>query len=163
MNIFHIAEIVDLGIEKEKKRRDFYALAAQRFQDNTQLKELFVRLTDWEDQHIKKFTEIRQSLNETEAAESYPGELSGYMQLLVDEQLYQEVSSEKFSANIKTVQDAIDYGIRFEKEAILFFIEVLSYAQEKEKETIKKLIAEEKEHIVYLALLRQKIVQEGKR
>jgi len=152
--IFSAAEIVDLGIEKEKQRRDFYGLVATRFEDK-QMKELFLRLRDWEEEHIKKFKQIRDSILEAEAVESYPGELAGYMRNLVDDALYVKVSADSFSQNVKTAQAAVDYGISFEKDAILFFLEILSFMNTPQKEIIQTLINEEKQHIVYLAQLRK--------
>lgn len=119
MNIFHISEIVDMGIEKEKKRRDFYAAAAAAFKQ-IDTKKLFLELRDWEQAHIEKFTMIRETLNEQETPESYPGELSAYMQALVEERLYQEVSAANFKKNVKSPVDAAIYGMGFEKDAILF-------------------------------------------
>ncbi|MFH0826267.1 MAG: ferritin family protein [Candidatus Omnitrophota bacterium] len=157
MNIFHISEVVDMGIEKEKKRRDFYDLVARSFQDEA-AKKLFLRLRDWEVAHIKKFTEIKESLGEEESAESYPGELSAYMRSLVDDKLYNQVTPQEFSQNVKTVLDAIQYGLGFEKDAILFFSELKSYASDTHKEVIQQLIDEEKQHIIYLINLKKEML-----
>jgi len=159
MNIFHISEVVDMGIEKEKKRRDFYDLVAKSFQEEAS-KKLFLRLRDWEVTHIKKFTEIKESLGETEAAESYPGELSAYMRSLVDDKLYNQVTPQEFSQNVKSVLDAIQYGLGFEKDAILFFSEFKAYASDTHKEVIEQLINEEKQHIIYLVNLKKEMLKE---
>ena len=157
MNIFNMSEIVDLGIEKEKKRRDFYGLVAERFSDKN-MKELFTKLRDWEDAHIKKFTEIRGSIKDIRETENYEGELNSYMQALLDDKLYDDVSPAKFSVNVKTPLDAISYGIGFEKDAIIFFNEIMDYTVDARKDVIKKLIEEEKQHIVYLSALRKNVV-----
>lgn len=154
MNIFSMSEIVDLGIEKEKKRRDFYGLCAERF-DNKDIKELFTKLKDWEETHIKRISGIRSSIKEPVETEGYKGDLNSYMQALLDDKLYDDVSPAKFSANIKTPQDAILYGIGFEKDAVIFFTEIMNYTVDTRKEVIKELIDEEKQHIVYLALLKE--------
>lgn len=156
MNIFNMSEIVDMGIEKEKKRRDFYGLTAERFSDKN-MKELFTRLRDWEDSHIKKFTEIRDSIKDIRETEAYEGELDSYMQALLDDKLYSEVTPAKFSTHVKTPLDAIAYGIGFEKDAIIFFNEIINYTVDSRKDAVKKLIEEEKQHIVYLAALREKV------
>ena len=149
--------IVDLGIEKEKKRRDFYGLVAEKFSDKN-MKELFTKLRDWEDAHIKKFTEIRGSIKDIRETENYEGELNFYMQALLDDKLYNDVSPSKFSASVKTPLDAISYGIGFEKDAIIFFNDIMDYTVDARKDVIKKLIEEEKQHIVYLAALRENVV-----
>jgi rubrerythrin len=156
MMIFDVAEVIDMGIEKEKKRRDFYKLVADRF-ERKEIKDLFERLRDWEETHIKKFSEVRESVREPATAESYPGELEAYMSALVDDKLYDEVSPDQFSGNVKDARDAIRYAIGFEKDAILFFNELLRYMKSPEREPVEKLISEEKQHIVYLSELRREV------
>ncbi|MFC1594158.1 ferritin family protein [Candidatus Omnitrophota bacterium] len=155
-NVFKLTEIVDMGIEKEKARRDFYDRVSQQFEDK-QLKELFEKLRDWEKDHVIKFQGIRDALNEPGAAESFTGEMSGYMDALVGDQLYKDVSPEAFSNNITTPILAIDYGIGFEKDAILFFSELSRFTQSSKQDVIKQLIDEEKQHIVFLADLKKKL------
>lgn len=157
MNIFHISEVVDMGIEKEKKRRDFYDLAAKNFQEDAARK-LFLRLRDWEVAHIKKFTQIKESLGQEESAESYPGELSAYMRSLVDDKLYNQITPQEFSKTVKTVLEAVQYALGFEKDAILFFSELKAYTSGTHQEVIQQLIDEEKQHIIYLVNLKKEIV-----
>lgn len=156
MNIFHIAEVVDLGIEKEKKRRDFYATAANQF-SKLEMRSLFLRLKDWEEKHIEIFSEIRKSLSDEESAESYSGELTAYMQSLIDNKLYSIVNASDFNKVVKTPFDAVQYGISFEKDAILFFSELKGYTNDAHQEVIQKLCDEEKQHVVYLVELRDKL------
>lgn len=157
-NLFNVAEIIDMGLEKEKKRRDFYALIAERFSEKD-MKGLFTKLRDWEETHIKKFTEIKNSIKEKEleATDSYPGELMDYIRALVDDRLYNEVSPDKFSKNIKTPISALQYGIGFEKDAILFFREVLTFMESGNKDAIERIIDEEKGHLGYLTGLKRKL------
>jgi rubrerythrin len=121
-----------------------------------EIKDLFSRLCDWEQGHIRKFEEIRDAVDETEPTDSYPGELQNYMQALVDERLYDEVSPQNFGKAIKTPVDAIQRGIGFEKDAILFFRELLPFMASPRKDAIEKLVAEEKQHLVYLSELKRK-------
>jgi len=156
MGLFNAAEIADIGIEKEKKRKEFYGRVAEKFSDKD-IKELFTKLRDWEDKHIKKFTEIREKVSQSEATDSYPGEMNDYIKSLMDDTLYKEVSPEEFSKKVTTPISAVQYGIGFEKDAILFFNEFLNLISESDKKIIKQLIDEEKDHIVYLSNLKNKI------
>ncbi len=149
-NILQPAEIVEIGIEKEKKRRDFYALAADHFKDNEELAGLFGRLRDWEEQHIKRFQEIRDNVSKAQYTESYPGETEGYMQALVQSDLYSEMTPEEFAGQVKTPAEALKRGIGFEKDAILFFGGLQRFVDKKSKEIIDKLISEEQEHMIFL-------------
>ena len=152
-NVFNAAEIIDIGIEKEKRRRDFYGLVAAQFRDR-EMADLFTRLRDWEDQHIRKFTDIRNSVTEDETTESYKGELAAYMNALVDNMLYESVVATQFAQNVKTPLQAIRFGMVFEKDAILFFNELLKYMTAEHRERVIELIDEEKRHLVYLSELK---------
>ena len=150
VNILQPAEIVEIGIEKEKKRRDFYALAAERFKGEKELGELFSRLRDWEVEHIRKFEEIRDGVKKAQYTESYPGETEGYMDALVDSDLYAKITPEKFAEIVKTPIDALDRGIGFEKDAILFFGQLARFIDPASGELVDRLIREEQQHMIYL-------------
>lgn len=152
-NVFGAVEVIDMGIEKEKRRRDFYGMVAKKFSEKA-MKDLFARLRDWEDTHIKKFRQIRSGVEESETMESYSGEARTYMQSIVDDKLYKEVSPKSFSKNVRTPIKAIRYGIIFEKDAILFFGELLKYMTSHHVEKIQELIGEEKKHLIYLSKLK---------
>lgn len=153
-NVFNTAEVIGIGIEKEKKRRDFYGYAAEKFK-NKDMKELFTRLRDWEESHIKKFGEIKDAVSQSQAMESYKGEAAAYMRALVDDLLYKQISKEWFAQNVKSQLSAIQYGIGFERDAILFFNELLKYTAPSQKNKIEEIINEERQHIVYLAEIRR--------
>jgi rubrerythrin len=154
-NILQPAEIVEIGIEKEKKRRDFYALAAERFKGEKELGELFARLRDWEVEHIRRFEEIRDSVKKAQYTESYPGETESYMDALVDSDLYTKVTPEKFAEIVKTPLDALDRGIGFEKDAILFFSQLARFIDPASKEIVDRLIKEEQQHMLYLFTMKK--------
>ncbi len=154
-NVFNAAEVIDMGIEKEKKRRDFYGYVAEKFKE-ADMTELFSRLRDWEDNHIKKFSGIRATLEESETTESYEGELASYMRATIDDLLYRQITAEWFAKNVRSPLAAIQYGMGFEKDAILFFNELIKYMNPIHEEKVRELIDEEKKHLVYLSELKEK-------
>lgn len=154
-NILQPAEIVEIGIEKEKKRRDFYALAAERFKGQKELGELFARLRDWEVEHIRKFEEIRDSVKKAQYTESYPGETEAYMDALVDSDLYAKITPDRFAEIVKTPLDALDRGIGFEKDAILFFGQLARFIDPASQEIVDRLIKEEQQHMLYLFTMKK--------
>jgi rubrerythrin len=157
-NIFNAAEIIDMGIAKEKKRRDFYGYAADKFKEKD-MKDLFSKLRDWEDEHIKRFTDIRKSTGTYEVQESVQGEFAAYMKFVVDDMLYAQISAEWFARSVIDPLVAIQYGIGFEKDAILFFSELLKYMMGPDMEKIEELIGEEKKHLIYLSELKAKYIK----
>jgi rubrerythrin len=157
MAILQPSDIVEIGIEKEKKRRDFYAIAAKQFGDNAELAKLFEKLRDWEETHIRKFEKIRETVAGGSYAESYPGEIEEYMQAVVDDDLYKDLSPESFAASVKTPVQALDRGIGFEKDAILFFGGLLNFLDKKSKDVVDELIGEEQQHMVQLFEMKKKL------
>jgi rubrerythrin len=149
-NILQPAEIVEIGIEKEKKRRDFYALAAEKFKGQKELAELFTRLRDWEVEHIRKFERIRDGVKKAQYTESYEGETEAYMNALVDNELYSKITPESFASIVRTPAEALDRGIGFEKDAILFFSQLSRFIDAKSGEIVNTLIKEEQQHMLYL-------------
>jgi rubrerythrin len=156
-NILQPAEIVEIGIEKEKKRRDFYALAAEQFKGKKELAALFTRLRDWEEEHIRKFQQIRDTVSQAQYTESYSGETEAYMDALVDSDLYAKITPEKFASIVQSPIDALQKGIGFEKDAILFFGSLAQFIDAQSKEIVEKLIAEERQHMLYLFNMKKEI------
>jgi rubrerythrin len=157
MAILQPSDIVDIGIEKEIKRRDFYGMAADYFSDNPELAGLFGRLRDWEEGHIRKFRKIRDEVKGGNYAESYPGEIHEYMAAVVDSDLYREMTPESFAEKVKTPEEALDRGIGFEKDAILFFGGLANNVDPKSAEVIEELIKEEQQHMLQLFEMKKKL------
>jgi len=158
-NILQPAEIVEIGIEKEKKRRDFYALAAEMFKGKRELADLFARLRDWEVEHIRRFGEIRDNVQKVQYTESYEGEIEAYMNALVDNDLYSAITPEKFAGIVKTPVDALDRGIGFEKDAILFFSQLSRFIDAKSSKVVETLIKEEQQHMLYLFNMKKEMTR----
>lgn len=154
-NIFNLAEVVDIGIEKEKARRDFYRAVADTTGE-PEMKELFQKLADWEEEHVRKFESIRDRIDEEELPESYEGEEAAYMQALVNDQLYRDISPRELAQKLRTPLEAIGKGIDFEKDAILFFRSLGLFLSPSRREIINELVREEQEHLVYLSRLRER-------
>jgi len=158
-NILQPAEIVEIGIEKEKKRRDFYALAAEMFKGKRELADLFARLRDWEVEHIRRFEQIRDTVQKAQYTESYEGEIEAYMNAIVDNDLYSAITPEKFAGIVKTPVDALDRGIGFEKDAILFFSQLSRFIDAKSREIVDTLIKEEQQHMLYLFSMKKEMTR----
>ena len=157
MAVLQPSDIVDIGIEKEIKRRDFYALAADHFAEKPELAELFGKLRDWEEGHIKKFERIREDVKGGNYAESYPGEIHEYMAAVVNSDLYENLDAESFALAIKTPEEALEAGIGFEKDAILFFGGLANFVDPKAREVIQELITEEQQHMLQLFEMKKKL------
>jgi len=149
MSMYAVNEIIEMTLEKEVMRRDFYAEAAKKFR-NSKAKKLFSDLERWESIHVSKVKELKERLKLSPLIDSGLGELHSYLRSVVDSKLYTSVSMKDLLKGVKSVQEAITYAIGFEKDAILFFNEFLPFFIGKDEKVIKKLIDEEKNHIRHL-------------
>ncbi len=70
---------------------------------------------------------------------------------------YEDLSADSFTQKVNTPSTAIQYGIGFEKDAILFFSELLPFTDSINKDAVEELIEEEKKHLLYLHQLREKL------
>ena len=156
---FDILEVVEMGIEKEKMRRDFYQRVAKEFK-STSIKDLFARLSNWEENHIDKLNGIKAGLGNDELIEFESGLLEAYWKTLINDMLYIKVDVGEFSKNIKTPLEAVSYGISFEKDSILFFSELGQHLVSKGKGVIETLIEEERSHLIYLIKLEKQLREE---
>lgn len=156
-NILQPAEIVEIGIEKEKKRRDFYAMCAEQFKGKRELYELFKKLYDWEVEHVRRFTEIRDTVSKAQYTESYSGETEAYMNALVQSDLYADLTPSRFAEEIKTPVDALEKGMGFEKDAILFFSGLAPFIDAKSREVVQTLIKEEQQHMLFLFNMKKEL------
>ena len=76
--LFSVRDIAEAAVEKEKRRRAFYAKVCELSTDR-RLKDLFQFLADEEDKHVAAFTQLRDSLPQETRAEEYDEEMDAYM------------------------------------------------------------------------------------
>lgn len=156
--LFSAREILEAAVEKEKKRRGFYARVSA-LSTRTEMQKLFHFLSEEEDRHVAAFTRIRDSLSGEAPSEEYSADMAAYMDSVVDDRLYSNIDSKAF------VQKALDAGtvfrlaIGFEKDAILYFREFLAYLSEADRKVVAELIEQEKGHIRRLADLKQRMAE----
>ncbi|MBN1103890.1 MAG: ferritin family protein [Deltaproteobacteria bacterium] len=152
--LFSAREIVEAAVEKERKRREFYARVSE-LSTNEDLRSLFQFLMEEEERHVAAFEQIRDKLPvETHAAE-YDEDMQAYMDSVIDDRLYSNVDSREFVQKAIQTESVIRLAIGFEKDAILYFMEFLPHLTESDRKIVSELIEEEKGHIRKLASLQQ--------
>jgi len=155
VNIFAGSEIVELGIQIEKNGRDFYnALVKQT--KNQEAKRTFKYLAEEEKKHIEVFSKILDSVHKYEPPESYPGEYFAYMNALARDYIFtQKDKGEQIAKKTKNDREAIDWGIRFEKDSILFYQGMKKVIPEYDHRVVDELIAQEQSHLQQLSDLKE--------
>ena len=152
-------EIAEAAVDKEMKRRDFYA-AVTRLSTNPEMSKLFEFLTAEEGRHVAEFVKIRDQVPIEEVRpEEYDADMQAYMDSVVDERLYSRIDTEDFVQKAIDAKDVFRLAIALEKDAILFFWEFLPYVSDKDKKLVRTLMDEEKGHIRLLWKMKQQLGQ----
>jgi rubrerythrin len=154
--LFSVRDIAEAAVEKEKRRRAFYAKVCELCPDQT-MKDLFQFLSDEEDRHVAAFTRLRDSLPQESRAEEYDDEMDAYMDSVIDDRLYSRIDSTEFVEKAINSKNVFQLAIGFEKDAILYFREFLPFLTEDDREIVSGLIEEEKGHIRRLAEVQQQM------
>jgi len=155
-NIFTASEIVEIGIQIEKNGRDFYNILTGQSK-NPSASRIFKYLAGEEEKHIAVFQKISDSLEKYEPAQSYPGEYFAYMSALAGEYVFtQRNKGEEIAKRLKNDREAIDLGIGFEKDSIIFYDGAKKLVPEHELRVLSELIAQEQEHLMRLVELKAK-------
>ena len=153
-NVFAGSEIVELGIQIEKNGRDFYnTLIAQS--KNQKTKDMFKYLAGEEQKHIAIFQKILNSVQKYEPQEAFPGEYFAYMRALASEYVFtQKDKGNQIAKNTKSDKEAIELGIGFEKDSIIFYEGMKKVVPQHDYRLLDELIAQEQDHLRKLSGLK---------
>ena len=147
VDIFAGSEIVELGIQIEKNGRDFYNVLFKQSKDK-KVKDIFKYLADEEERHIAVFQKILAKKEKYQPPEAYPDEYFAYMNALASQYVFtKKDEGEKIAKSVKLEKDAIDLGIGFEKDSILFYEGMKKVILEVDYDTIYELIIAEQRHL----------------
>jgi rubrerythrin len=147
MEKFSIMEVVEQAIQTEKLGYQFYTTMAERFKKEKNLYKLFSTLAEKELNHEKTFTELKNIIGNAEP-EGWQ-DIEQYMRAIVESEFFLGKNKSLPSMeNIKTISDAINFALGFEKETLLYFYGIKDAV--KEKEMVEEIINEEKSHIRWL-------------
>jgi rubrerythrin len=154
MGIFAGSEIVEIGIQIEKNGKDFYDTLAGS-PGNEKAKEIFAFLSKEEAKHIIAFQKILASVEQYEPAEAYPGEYFAYMRALASEHVFtQKDKGKELAKKVKSVKEAVDMGIGFEKDSIIFYEGMKKVVPSFDVKILDELIAQEQSHLRKLTELK---------
>jgi rubrerythrin len=153
MNRYSIDEVMEMAIQTEQLGFQFYTGMAEKFRKDDGLTKLFTTLANKEKVHEKTFTHLKASVDQHGTEPVLWDEVSNYMRAYVESEFFLGKGKSLPSMDhIKTVRDAVQFALGFEKETLLYFMELRSIV--KEKQAIDQVISEEKSHIEWLATFR---------
>lgn len=158
---FNADEVFEMGMNIEMNGEAYYRKAAELTED-AEIKKIFEDLMVAENQHYETFKKLRENLpaKDTTPLVSDPEDQEYlYLDALVKSRLFNNVHEaeeavSKASGSIEALQGALT----FEKDTILFFTEMKGRTREDlGKNEIDRLIAEEREHIIWISGMIRKI------
>ena len=121
-------------------------------------KDLFKFLADEEEKHIRTFNKILYLIQKYEQPEAYPTEYFAYMNALASEHVFTEKGKGlEIAQNVKSDTEAIDLGIKFEKDSILFYEGMKKVVPKSEHKVIDILISQEQDHLKKLTEIKESL------
>ncbi|MEA3359500.1 MAG: ferritin family protein [Thermodesulfobacteriota bacterium] len=153
---FNANEIFQIAINIEENGKRFYEKAMELI-DDKDAKTLLASLAKEEIEHLKKFTELKEQLPKEAAAGTVwdpENDMNNYLHMVADMNVFSSDFNLKDElSQVKSVEDALRFGIQFEKDSIIFFLTIQDATDEaKGRELIGQLIEEEKGHLKKLSL-----------
>ncbi|MFN3395209.1 MAG: ferritin family protein [Thermodesulfovibrionales bacterium] len=152
MERYSIREVVEQALRTERLGYEFYTTMKERFKDDERFTKLFSTLAEKELAHEKRFSELLGIIKDEEP-ENWE-EASEYLRAIVESEFF--LGKDKALpalAHVKSIDDAVEFAIGFEKETLLYFYGLLGSV--KEKEVIEEIISEEKSHIKWLMAFKE--------
>lgn len=156
LKAFKGLDVISFAIEIEKNGKEFYETVAGII-DDPDVKEIFFKLKEQEENHIVDFEKLLVNINEYQPQETYSGEYLDYAKALADNHVFNlNADIKAIAKTVKNKVDAIEIALKFEKDSILFFAELKHVVAPDSHKVIDELIAQEREHIRVLSELKKK-------
>ncbi len=146
-------EVYRVGMCIEEAGLEFYTKMAERAKDTT-TKRVFKRLARDEQNHLAFFESLE--LATAGGMGTRPVEqdkdVSKYVCSLVDGGIFRGIEEmESFEKGKYDAERALELALQVEKDAVLYYMEaVASSRKKKTKEALKRLVEEEKGHVVQI-------------
>lgn len=156
-NVFGGSEIVEMGIQIEKNGKGFYETLASQLK-NEKAKKIYKYLAGEEEKHIAVFKNILDSVQKYEPPEAYTGEYFAYMSALAGEYVFtRKDRGKKIAQKTKSDKEALNLGIGFEKDSILFYTEMKKAVPKSDHHLLNALITQEQDHLKRLVNLKKEL------
>lgn len=145
---FNALEVMEMAKDIEKRGKKFYLKHAEAT-ENRDLRQLFRKLAQDEQDHYEKFVALTEELRQgsDDADYLYEEDVSAYFNYLVEYSVFPKDDSEESIAALHDVKKALKLAIQAEKDSILFYREMCEYNEGQTIEAVNQLIEEEKDHL----------------
>jgi rubrerythrin len=157
MNKYNITEVLEMAVQTERLGFQFYTSMAEKFKTDAGLVKLFTTLASKERNHEKTFLDLKDMVAKSGPEPVEWGEVSNYMRAFVESEFFLGKGKALPSMDhIRSVKDAVQFAMGFEKETLMYFLGLRGIV--KEKEVVDEVINEEKSHIMWLGAFKAGLV-----
>jgi rubrerythrin len=144
---FSGSELLEIAVGIERNGMAFYQALAEKA-GNRDVKDIYTYLAGEEKKHLDTFQGMSDSLGQIKPAETYTEEYMLYLKSLVDSVVFSNVTEARQKAGeVYSEIEAVDIGIRAEKDSILFYVELQNLVRERDSKVVLKILDEEKNHL----------------
>lgn len=153
MGAFFAKEIIGAAVQIEKNGQTFYGLMAKRATHEA-AREAFGDLSNQEEEHLRQLESLTASLEDPPDTWERE-EFAMYLAELAESHVFREDGSgERGARGASGDLEAVELGIRFEKDTILFLEELQRLVRSKERPLVEKLLEWDRGHLVRLVRLK---------
>ncbi len=146
---FSGAELIEMAVQTEKGGKLYYEMVASVTADS-RLRGLFCWLAEQENNHIATFEAIGRTVPVRPEELPYNwDEVVPYLKAIIDSRYFLGSGNKaiELARTASTPGEALYHALSFEKETLLFYIELQGLISVDAQPAVQRLIAEEKSHI----------------
>ena len=154
---FNIDEIFEMAEQIERNGAIFYRHAGNLMPENSQIRQLFLSLTNMEVKHEQIFASMRKNILKQKGMDSItdfdPEGLAGmYLRAMADGHVFDLAKpQDKYFTGKETLEDILKMAIGREKDSIIFYLGIKeAVTKDFGQDRVDSIIKEEMSHIAYL-------------
>ena len=149
-------DIIEMAVQAKARSVELYQALAKN-SENYHVGRLFEAFAKDEERHKLELEEWLHLLG-GKREEAYPGERSLYLKALVDSNTYNcDALQKKALETTISEEEALQAGITFEKDFMLFLHDMKQHIAKESESTIDSLIEEEIQHLREMFHLKEKL------
>lgn len=146
-HFFHANEIANIAIEIERKGREFYMQAADRA-NTPRVKEAFLHLAEEEAKHEGVFRSMLARLGKVGVPSwATQEEYMQYIEALIESHLLFSDQGQRYLERAESEKEVIQAAMGFEKDTMLFFLEMEELVPNAERHAVHQCYEEERKHL----------------
>ena len=150
-------DIIQMAVQAKARGVELY-IALARNSENYHVGRLFTEFAKDEQRHKMELEKWLGYLSGDKREEAYPGERSLYLKALVDSNAFNCDAAQKQALETTISEEAaLQAGITFEKDFMLFLHDLKQHMVEEAESTIDSLIDDEVRHLREMFHLKEKL------